>query len=98
MRRRILVLGTVVLVGAALVLFCCTSGTQRDATTPTSPTAAAPHTDPAAPPGEGTTAAESPAPRELASAPPDASSAPPITRPGARIADAVRTSDPRDLK
>jgi hypothetical protein len=98
MRRRILVLGTVVLVGAALVLFCCTSARQRDATTPTSPTAAAPHAEPAAPSGQAPTPAESPTTRELVSAAPDASSAPQPTGPGARVADAVRTSDPRDLE
>jgi len=76
MRRRTLVLGTVVLVGAALVLFCCTGGGQRDAAHPTSAGTPAAHDDAVTPPAGLTTAGGSPSARAPVAALSDGSSAP----------------------
>jgi hypothetical protein len=96
--RRTLVIGSVVLTGAALVLFCC-GGSQKEASSPapgpepvqsaaTDATGAAPPGGSAAPADPSTTASPAPGP------------APSATSPGAgsRIAGAVASSDPRDLK
>ena len=113
MRRRTVVLGSVVLVGAALVLFCCTGG-GRDAKAPTPgagsarPGAAPPPSELALPDASGSTRALAPRPDgsgalDTGVPSPSGAAAPSAAPPrpagaGAGVADAVRTSDPRDLK
>jgi hypothetical protein len=106
MQRRTLALGAVVLAGGALVLFCCTGGGQRPAGTPASgdASASAPPValltdDAGTPPGEAPRpSASSATVAPTASLSPAASGTPPAVGPGARIADAVKSADPRDLQ
>jgi len=97
MRRRTLVIGSVVLAGATLVLFCCGGG-QREAGSPvagTQPTTSAPGDGTGAPAATGPTPAPTPGAVSSEAAPAASTSAP---SPGARIAQTLSTSDPRDLK
>lgn len=98
MRRRTLALGGVVLGGAALVLFCCTDTAHRPAEHPAPPVA--PSGEPAPGPANSSeaTPATATATAPSASAPAPEPSASASTRPGARIADAVRSADPHDLE
>jgi hypothetical protein len=103
MRKRTLVIGSVVLSGAALLLFCC-GGSQPEASAPSADSAApgssGPATSAAAP-------ASAPPPVESSAVSPDgvaqaeaapSASAPASTGAGSRIAQAVSASDPRDMK
>src|SRR5689334_24708424 len=95
MRQRTLVIGSVVLAGATLVLFCCGGG-QREASSPVS------GTQPVTSPSDAGTeapAATSPAatPSAVSSEAAPAASTP-APSPGARIAQTLSASDPRDLK
>jgi hypothetical protein len=99
-RPRTLVIGSVVLTGAALLLFCC-GGSQKEASAPAqSPppvqSAGADATVAAPPEGNGA----SPVPSTSTSPVPVPAPSGSVPAPGAgsRIAGAVAASDPRDLK
>jgi hypothetical protein len=97
MRRRTLVIGSVVLAGATLVLFCCGGG-QHEANAPTAgiePARAAPDAGAEAPAAATPPPAATPSAVSSEVAP--AASTPPLS-PGARIAQTLSASDPRDLK
>ena len=104
MRRRTLVIAVVLLGGATLVLFCC-GGSDRHASNATE--TPAPNAAPVAPSPASSAATLVPEPAPSASAAPAASGAAsavagtepaPSSGPpgGARIVDAVKSSDPRD--
>jgi hypothetical protein len=95
MRRRTLTIGAVLLGGAALLLFCCAGRDERSASAPPATADAHAAVDPAR---AATPAGETPALTVPAGASGTASARPPPTGPGARIASAVQTSDPRDLE
>jgi hypothetical protein len=111
MRRRTLVIGSVVLSGAALVLFCC-GGSQPDANAPSNDPVVTADVGSQDGPATGASAERSNAALPEANPVPPAASgavapaaAPSATAPdstatgaGARIAKAVAASDPRDLK
>jgi hypothetical protein len=101
-RPRTLVIGSVVLTGAALVLFCC-GGSQQEASSPVqgpAPVQSASADAIVGSPPEGSVA--SPGPSNTASPATATAPAPSASSPspgaGSRIAGAVATSDPRDLK
>jgi pyruvate/2-oxoglutarate dehydrogenase complex dihydrolipoamide acyltransferase (E2) component len=103
MRKRTLVIGSVVLSGAALLLFCC-GGSQREASAPSTESAAQASSEP---PVAAAAPASAPAPVESSAVSPDSAvppesapsaSAPASTGAGSRIAQAVSASDPRDMK
>jgi hypothetical protein len=98
MRRRTLVVGVVLLAGAGLVLFCC-GGSERRASDATGASPTAPVGTPPAAPAASEAAPLPPSAHASTAAATSSGGAPGAkSSAGARIAQAVSGSDPRDLE